>query len=278
MIVKDYIQFIKELVMYLQSNNYKFEFTVKPIIYNLTLQTYIDNVNKKISNLFMIYKSSLISFKSDIKQYIHLLPEEQFCVYNIIDNKKYTFKINHDLLLKLLENNNNNYQIDIFKEIFIVTDNILDNIISKIISFNDKTKQHSLNLIIHAEFLKEFLTRNIQNMINNDSTLLTNLIQITDNMHLNKYNLYIDLNCNNIYDVNNIVSILTNFSINLQNKDSLLIKEVINNIATKFYNCIEDIYYNFNNKSVINFSFVLKDYSLPKLLLLIYLFNNTQYI
>lgn len=272
--MKKQIQLIKELITYLQISNCKFEFMIKPVIYNLTLQTYTDNVNSKINNMFVLYKSMLSTYKNNIEQIIYLLPEEYFVVFNIIDNNKYIFKMTHDLLLNKLYNDVINHLNNIFDDIFITTNDTLYNVISNIINSVD----YEIETIFHARFLTAFLTENIQKILTVNNTLLTNLLQITNNLKIGKHKLYIDLEYISLFDINNIISTLVCIDIDTQDKDHSIIKQSLDNIIDGFSTYIDGIQYNKFKKPEINIAYIMKNTSLLHWLILIYLFNNIQYI
>lgn len=268
------IQLIKELITYLQINNCKYEFMIKPVIYNLTLQTYTDNINNKINNMFVLYKSMLSMYKNNIKQIIHLLPEEQFIVYNIVNNDKYIFKITHDLLLNKLYNDDTNHLANIFDNIFVTTNDALYNIISNIINSVD----YEIETIFHARFLTTFLTINIQKILTMNNTLLTNLLQIINNLKIRKHKLYIDLEYTGLFDINNIISTLVCINIDIRNKNFSIIKQNLDNIIDKFNKYIENTQYNKFKKPEINVAYIMKNTSLLNWLMLVYLFDSIQYV
>lgn len=280
MLIKKYVYLIKELVTYLEVNNYEFNLTLKPVIYNFTLQTYTDNINEEIYSMFVLYKGVPLAYKKNIKQVIQLLPEEQFYLYNIIDNNKYVFKITHNLLLNKLNNNIVDYSEDIFKNTFITTEDAFYDIMLKIINFDDdnENEQKEIETILHTRFLMQFLSENIRKLLTVNEQLLINLLHIVSGLKVKNHKLYIDLDCCNIHNTNNIISILTSFNIVSYNKSCLSIKQGLNNIISKFDNYVENLQYNINKKSTINISFVMKDSYILDWLILFYLINNIQYI
>lgn len=274
--VETQIQLIRELTTYLQTNNYKFRLTIKPIVYNFTLQTYTDNINNKINNMFVLYRSILSACKKDIEQVIYLLPKEQFVFYNIVDNNKHIFKITHDLLLKKIRNTSINDLHNIFEDIFVDTSDSFYNTISKII--NADTNKNKIETILHTRFLTTFLTINIQKLLTVNDTILINLLQIIDNLKINEHKLYIDLECTDLYDNNSITSTLVSIDINIRNKKYSGIKHDLGNIFNNFNDYIEDIQYDKFKKPELNIIYAMKNTNILHWLMLLYLLDNIQYI
>lgn len=274
--IETQIQLIRELTTYLRTNNYKFKLTIKPVVYNFTLQTYTDSINNKINNMFVLYRSILSACKKNIEHVIQLLPEEQFIVYNIIDNSKHIFKITYDLLLKKICNTNINNLHNIFEDIFIDTSNSFYNTMSKII--NTDTNENKIETILHARFLTTFLTINIQKLLTVNNTILINLLQIIESLKIDEHRLYIDLEYVDSFNTNSIISILVSIDINIQNKKYLSIKQELDNIFSKFDNYIEDIQYDKLKKSELNVIYIMKNTNIIHWLMLLYLLDNIQYV
>lgn len=279
------LHFIKELVTYFELNNYRFEFMAKPVIYNFTLQTYSNTTNEKINNAFVLYRdllnlSELLSIvKQKNIQLLHLLPEEHFCVFNVVDNKKYVFKLTHDLLLKTIKSAKVKSFEKIFNQLFITKTDVLFNVMDEAInSTEDLENKNETGIILHAKFLTQFLTKNLQKAISSDITFLINLFKLSENLKLSYHKLFIDLNCYDVYEFNSIVNLLIDFDINLQDKDWSTLKQDLDKVIVEFYDGIEYIHYNFKQQSQIRLSIILKNSTLMKWILSFYLFNNIQYV